>query len=204
MAAQITTTTGRIRRGLDEDRWWWSDEVFQIHGMAPGEVVPTTDVLLLHVLPEDRPMVAHVLDDAVRSGVAFGVSYGMADLTGHRRTVVLSGSVDPRDRSVDGVLVDVTMVERRSVAQQVDEQLRRALDSHTAIDQLKGIWRAVHGVDEVAAFDALREISQHRNVGLRRLSERAVGWLSAQGGLGAHGARMLDEAIEHACRETRS
>ena len=44
---------GRFSFDVGSDRWWWSDELFDIYGFAPGSVVPTTELVLSHVHPDD-------------------------------------------------------------------------------------------------------------------------------------------------------
>ncbi len=48
---RIGPLAGSFTWDLPDDRWWWSEEMFVIHGFAPGEVVPTTDLLLLPQAP---------------------------------------------------------------------------------------------------------------------------------------------------------
>ena len=38
-----------------DERWEWSPEVARIHGYEPGTVTPTTDLVMRHKHPEDRP-----------------------------------------------------------------------------------------------------------------------------------------------------
>jgi hypothetical protein len=38
-----------------EDRWEWSDEVAIMHGYRPGTVTPTTELVLSHKHPDDKP-----------------------------------------------------------------------------------------------------------------------------------------------------
>ena len=42
---------------IPDDRVWWSDQLFRIYGMEPGEVVPTYETFLEHVHPDDRESV---------------------------------------------------------------------------------------------------------------------------------------------------
>ena len=52
-----------------EDRWWWSDEIYAIHGFEPGEVVPTTALILAHKVVDDLEKCRSTLASAkVRPG----------------------------------------------------------------------------------------------------------------------------------------
>jgi len=54
------------------------------------------------------------------------------------------------------------------------EHLREALESRDVIGQAKGILMARRGCTPDAAFEALRRVSQHRNVKLRQVAEQVV------------------------------
>ena len=51
------TTPGQFRVDLATDVWWWSPETYRLHGFEPGEVVPTTSLVLAHKHPADRARV---------------------------------------------------------------------------------------------------------------------------------------------------
>ncbi|HVW35307.1 MAG TPA: ANTAR domain-containing protein, partial [Acidimicrobiia bacterium] len=54
------------------------------------------------------------------------------------------------------------------------EHLREALESRDTIGQAKGILMARRGCTADAAFEALRRVSQQRNVKLRAIAEQVV------------------------------
>ena len=54
------------------------------------------------------------------------------------------------------------------------EHLREALESRDVIGQAKGILMARRGCTPDAAFEALRKVSQHRNIKLRDIAEQVV------------------------------
>lgn len=54
------------------------------------------------------------------------------------------------------------------------EQLQRALVSRSGIDQAKGVFRVLYGVDEEAAFTMLRTQSQELNVTLRNVAREVL------------------------------
>lgn len=54
------------------------------------------------------------------------------------------------------------------------EHLREALESRDVIGQAKGILMARRGCSPEAAFEALRKVSQHRNVKLRDIADQVV------------------------------
>lgn len=195
MHPQHAAQVGQYHFTAGEDRWWWSDGMFEIHGMEPGEVVPTRDLFLRHVHPDHTERVAAAITACARDGSTLGEHYTLVDLTGAHRTVTFSGGREERAEGavVSGFLVDVSAVQRETVASEVNSQLHQALESHAVIDQAKGVLMLVYGIDGDAAFELLRWSSQQRNVRLLALAERLVAAVEAAGGLSPVWRAKLDE-----------
>lgn len=196
MPSATPAQVGRFRFSEPTGRWWWSDGMFEIHGMESGDVVPTLDVMARHVHPDDRDRVIEVLQQHAGRGEPFGCQYRLLQLSGTERTVTLTGSTaDEGDARgvVTGFLVDVTAAQRDVVAHHVNEELNQALESHAVIDQAKGVFMLGYGVDEGTAFELLRWGSQQRNVRLLTLARRLVAAVEGSGGLGAAARRRLDD-----------
>lgn len=73
---------GGFRYSRVRDEWEWSDNVASMHGYRPGEVVPTTELLLLHKHPDDRRYVAQTLDAIRTAGRPFSSRHGIGDAKG--------------------------------------------------------------------------------------------------------------------------
>ncbi|GEK19577.1 ANTAR domain-containing protein [Cellulomonas xylanilytica] len=186
-----STDVGRFRSGADGDRWWWSDHMFLIHGMQPGEVVPTRELLLSHVHPEGRSVVAGTLDGCRDDPDPRACEYRLVSMSGAVRHVVMAIAGGGGD--VTGFLVDVTGARDTLLAERVNSELALALESHATIDQAKGILMLTYGVDEDAAFGVLKQSSQRHNTRLRELAERVV--QVAAGGIEATTSELLDETL---------
>ncbi|MDM7853834.1 ANTAR domain-containing protein [Cellulomonas alba] len=187
---------GHFRINAEDGRAEWSDQLFELHGMAPGEVVPSRDVLLWHVHPDQRERVDAALRSCVRSDQPVALSYVLVDLAGDELMVDLTavGQAGPDGRrAIVGFLLDAGVAFRSAVAAQVDDQLRRAVESHAVIDQAKGVLMLVYGIDGEAAFELLRWSSQQRNVKLLSLAERVVRAAVTVGGLAPDVRAQLDE-----------
>lgn len=187
-----STQVGRFRFGAATDRWWWSDHMFLLHGMQPGEVVPTRELLLTHVERDARPIVAETLDGGAVAPDPRACEYCLVDMSGTVRRVVLAVAGDG-DGDVTGFLVDVTAAHAALLADRVNAELTLALESHAAIDQAKGILMLTYGVDEDAAFGILKQSSQRHNTRLRELADRVVA--VAAGGLESTTSELLDETL---------
>ena len=53
--------TGRFVYHVAGQLWEWDDDVYTIHGYAPGEVEPTMDLILQHKHEQDRERVEETL-----------------------------------------------------------------------------------------------------------------------------------------------
>ena len=194
--AHSPAQVGRFSYTAPTGRWHWTDEMFTIHGMAPGDVVPTMALMSRHIHPQDRGQVLDALGQCAVDGVPFGCQYRLLDLSGAERSVTLTGAGESGDdalHTVTGFLVDVTASQRDTVALRVNEELTQALRSHAVIDQAKGAFMLGYGIDGDAAFELLRWGSQQRNVRLVTLAERLVAAVEGGGGLGSDTRRLLDD-----------
>ncbi|MGY4642323.1 ANTAR domain-containing protein [Cellulomonas sp. URHB0016] len=193
---------GRFRFTTSTDRWWWSDQMYTIHGMDPGDVVPTRDVLLAHAVLEDRGRLSAALDSAPGAVEPHTCEYRLHDLQGVEHTVLLTLAVEgpgPEGPGVSGFVVDRTAALDTTVAERVNAHLSAALESHAVIDQAKGVLMLTYGVDGDAAFAMLRSSSQERNVRLRALAERVVH--AARHGLDPQVRERLDTLVVSALAE---
>ncbi|MGC5166067.1 PAS and ANTAR domain-containing protein [Luteimicrobium sp. DT211] len=178
------TDVGSFRVDLASGRWWWSDEVYAMHGFERGEVVPSAEVLAAHKHPDDRVQVDDVVRDAVAANEPFSSFHRIVDADGRVRTVAVVGRPhlddDGEPVSVEGFFVDITGPQRRTSQAEASEAIRAAAASRGVIEQAKGIVIAVLGGDEDSAFDALREAGARRGVRLRAVAEQLVAAVTAR------------------------
>ncbi len=59
-----------------ENRWEWSDEVARMHGYEPETVEPTTERVLSHKHPDDKPTVAELIEQVRLHGAPFSSLVG--------------------------------------------------------------------------------------------------------------------------------
>jgi hypothetical protein len=179
LTAGVAHQTGPFRYDVAQDRWWWSDEVYRMHGFEPGEVVPTTAMILAHKHPDDRERYAGALTSASLLGGTFASVHRILDAQGKERVLAAFGEAHPTADGVPvavitGWFVDVTGSVRALAADEATRQIR-ASDAHRAvIDQAMGVTAARIGVSVEEAFELLRGASMRSNVKLRTLAERVV------------------------------
>ena len=79
---------GNIEYRYDTDSWTWSDTVARIHGYVPGQVQPTTELVLSHKHPDD---LAQVTARLTQAQAPFSSRHRICTTTGETRTVVVVG-----------------------------------------------------------------------------------------------------------------
>ncbi|MDF3312972.1 PAS and ANTAR domain-containing protein [Rhodococcus sp. T2V] len=200
---------GSFRFFLDGQRWEWSDTVAQMHGYRPGEVTPTTELLLSHKHPEDHPHVARVLDRMINDAEPFSSKHRIIDTTGTIHQVVVVGDRMHDDTGAvigtTGFYIDITDSHRNDVKDSVDETVAALEQSRAVIEQAKGALMLVYGIPADRAFDILTWRSQETNTRLRTLAERIVaafGELEPDTGLRTRFDHLLLTAHQRASRTT--
>lgn len=185
-------TVGRFRFFSGDQRWEWSDAVARMHGYEPGQVEPTTDLLLKHKHPEDRERAAAVVDHVV-NGRPFSSRHRIVDTTGCTRCVVVVGDkmLDAGGRLIgtSGFYVDVT----DSLSSDITNVLSSVAEARARIEQAKGVLMAAYGVAAQRAFEILVWRSQEMNLKVRDLASR---FLDAVTGTGSPETRsQVDHAL---------
>ncbi|WP_423462159.1 PAS and ANTAR domain-containing protein [Promicromonospora sp. MS192] len=174
---------GRYRLDVASGRWSWSDEVFVMHGFSPGEIVPTTELILSHKHPDDRDRVDHVLRAAAATGRPFSSVHRIVDAHGASRTLAVTGQArrDPTSGVVTelyGYFIDVTEASREDAQREATASIRAAAEHRASIEQAKGAIMVAFGITDDEAFDRLRTASNQLNVPVRELATWLVDWLS--------------------------
>ncbi|RDH77533.1 ANTAR domain-containing protein [Mycolicibacterium moriokaense] len=168
---------GWYRYYFADERWEWSPEVARIHGYAPGEVEPTTRLVLSHKHPDDYEQVAATLEHVRRTLSPFSTRHRIITVAGKTRDVVVIGE-RMRDNSgqvvgTQGFYVDVTPAGEIQAAI-IGEAVAEIAENRATIEQAKGILMVVYRIEADAAFDLLKWRSQETNVKLRALAEQLI------------------------------
>ena len=179
LTAGLAYETGAFRYDVGADRWWWSDEVYRMHGFEPGEVVPTTAMILAHKHPDDRDRYAGALTGASLRGGTFASVHRIVDAQGGERVLATFGEAHATADGapvtvITGYFVDVTASVHALAATEATRQIQASAEHRAVIDQAMGVTAARTGVSIEEAFDALRAASMRSNVKLRTLAARVV------------------------------
>ncbi|MFD7311986.1 PAS and ANTAR domain-containing protein [Promicromonospora sp. NPDC059942] len=173
-------TVGRYRYDVATDEWWWSDEMYRIHGFEPGDVVPTTALILAHKHPDDPPAGRQAPAGVVTAtGQPFSSVHRIMDARGQERTVVVvgQGRRDPDTRRVVelvGYFIDVTAGIKAQANRAANSSIQAAAATRAPIEQAKGIIAFALGIDSAEAFQRLRSASNDTNVAVRDVARQIV------------------------------
>jgi hypothetical protein len=197
---------GRYVYDLATEVWWWSDETYTIHGFEPGDVVPTTAMILAHKHPDDRERVRAVLQEARATAEPFSSVHRIMDAHGQSRTLVVTGQ-GRRDLTsgdvveLTGYFVDVTATIAARASQEASAAIAASARSRATIEQAKGALAVLLGVDPETSFELLRARSNDINVPVRELARWVLdrvgdsprGTIASEDGLfGWLGAKVAD------------
>ncbi|MFP5312283.1 MAG: ANTAR domain-containing protein [Actinomycetes bacterium] len=170
--------SGTFKLHVASGKMQWSGGVFGIHGLHPGEVVPTYELFMAHKHPQDRESVRIVWEDLLTAGGQGALLHRVIDVRGRERRVfsALQSVVEPSGQVeyVRGFMVDVTQSLRIESQHAASEAIEGVYEHKAVIEQAKGIVMALRGVDGPAAFQVLATRSQHANVKLHIVAEELV------------------------------
>jgi hypothetical protein len=167
---------GRYTYRPDSDEWWWSDTMFEIHGFEPGAVVPTTELVMRHIHPEDVPAARDSLEAALKGNDPFSFLHRIRTARNDVRVVLAAGHLDDEDgtRVVQGHLVDITDLRQDAVDTEVDTAVVDFVEHRAAIEQAKGVLVQLYSVDADTAWALLRAFSADTNRKVRDIARVLV------------------------------
>jgi PAS domain S-box-containing protein len=198
LAAVSPQAVGWFRFYFDDRRWEWSEQVQRLHGYEPGTVSPTTELVLSHKHPDDRDRVAATIDDIMHTRGALSSRHRIIDTDGAVHWVVVIGDqfLDGRGVAIGthGFYVDITPIQR-SREDTITARLGEITDKRAPIEQVKGMLMLVYDLDDDAAIDLLKWLSQESNVKLRVLAERISTTLRATARGAIVGRTIFDHAL---------
>jgi hypothetical protein len=166
---------GSFRYFLADDSWEWSEAVALMHGYRPGQVRPTTALVMSHKHPDDASDVALLIEEVTGHGQPFRSRHRIIDTHGRTHPVLVIGDrLCAKDGTVlgsQGFYVDLSdFADDNNVdAAIADFTAHRAL-----IEQAKGILMVTYSISAEQAFDILVWRSQETNTKLRNLVAQIV------------------------------
>lgn len=193
------TSPGRFTYHVAGDRWEWGDDVYAIHGYAPGEVRPTTELFLRHKHRADRKRVEDTFQRVIRTGEPFNVYFRVVAHGTERRVVVVGEGVrgdDGRVARLEGYYLDLTPEFDAESSAAADAAVEASASGRATIEQAKGVLMLGYGLHEDAAFAMLRWWSRNRNLKVREIAERLL-TVAREGTFSHPGLRRLLDTLIH-------
>ncbi len=196
LARGVEQQIGQYRLDLTTHHWWWSPETYRMHGFEPGEVVPTSELILAHKHPDDRDRVRGMLKNACRTGEPFSSVHRIMDAHGKQRSLVIVGQ-GRHDRvtgeviELMGYFIDITRTVKAHAQDEARRDIRASAASRGPIEQAKGILTGALGVDPEESFQMLKRASNEHNVPLRDLARLVVDEASCGRGSAEHVTNLL-------------
>ena len=191
LSAGTPPPLGRFR--FNGAAWTWTDEMFAMHGFAPGEVVPSGELMLAHIHPDEVPGARLVFKQALLSGLPYASYHHLVDAGGRRRTVLVTGwgRLDDRGEVVElaGTMVDLTEVVHTDTQVEVSAAIAGVTKHRAVIEQAKGMLMLALGLHPDDAFDVLRAHSQNNNIKGHDLAERLTSTVLEKPGGGADASK---------------
>jgi ANTAR domain/PAS fold len=149
-----------------------------MYGYERGTVEPTTELILSHKHPDDKPAVTELIEQVRRHGVPFSSRHRIIDTHGNVHVVVVVGDglFDECGQTIGttGFYVDVTDEFDADVRHSLDEVVATIARNRAVINQAIGILMLAYRVPAEKAFDMLAWRSQQTNVKLRHIAARFV------------------------------
>ena len=191
--APPVSLTGRYRYDRRSGAWWWSAEMYTLHGVVAGSPV-CTETLLERQHPDDRPAVLAALTTSCATGQPFTVRSRVQHGADGRRDVVLVGepTLGPESTvtAVEGMCVDLTgcppsdasTAEVAALRTEIG-QLHEAMASRAVIEQAKGVLMLLTTCTDTVAFELLIHMSSHTHRKVREVAAQIMASATGVAGL---------------------
>ena len=144
--AEEVAQTGSWEWDTKTDRLLWSENLYRIFGLEPGEITPTPDYVTERTHPDDRARVEARLDGARRRGrlgpLEYRIIRGDGEVRHLRAIQAVIEEADEVGQKLVGAVQDVTDWRRAE----------RQIAAHLAVADSLSHWElAEHGFDELLA-----------------------------------------------------
>jgi PAS domain S-box-containing protein len=134
----------------------WSDNLYRLFGLEPGQLTPSTDYVVQRAHPDDRERVRRVVEEAARTGHIGPLDYRILNHDGTARylqsRLVRVEEAEGAGARLVGSVQDVT--EQRRVAQEIA--------AHIAVSEALAAWESF----EWGAQELLRRLGEAMEFGV--------------------------------------
>ncbi|MDO9400109.1 MAG: PAS domain S-box protein [Polaromonas sp.] len=190
--AQHLGRIGNWELNLKTGQLWWSDEMYELYGLAREDFDGNPDTVIRLTHPDDRPGYERLRDEAIRNGLPLDIEYRIVTPGGQTRWIHQLGElhVDSTGMAIlrDGVAQDITgrkLAER--AAARTTELLRRTGEMgkiggwEVILDGMRLVWS--EQIYRIHELDRATEPSVAEALAFYALEARAVMNAAVQGAL---------------------
>ncbi len=174
----LPSTVGSFRVWFATRRWEWSENMYRMHGYVPGEIEPTTELILGHKHPEDRDRVAELINRSLNQREPFSSRHRFFDTGGIEHNVMVVADLirgdDAEPVGTSGFYIDLTDTLAEAGTAAVNAALPEVVRARAEIEQAKGVLMRMYRVSADQAFQVLVWRSQETNVKLRDLAAQLL------------------------------
>lgn len=149
---------GSWRRDIPTGWSHWSDEIYAMFGYEPNEVVPTVDLVITHVHPDDRAVFQKIIAEAVQKEENSKLTFRITDKSGNLKWIYCELRVEFDANGDPAVLrgfnQDITEQKK------AEETLRKSEANLTAI--VENTDANIYSIDENLRYLAVNSVLKNR------------------------------------------
>lgn len=193
--------TGTFEYSFDSGEFSWSDEVYRVHGYERGQIIPTFELGLTHIVPELRDQAQAFWADITTGGGPLSSYLTLQDAKNRQRQILVTGDMLHQDGvpvGVWGLVIDLTYSIHADSHRVANEAVAAAMKNRGMIEQAKGILIGQTGITAEEAFELISQRSQDTNRKVQALAQDIVEQASRtdqQNIQGLHLARTILDAL---------
>jgi PAS domain S-box-containing protein len=112
--AQGVAHIGSWKFNLKSKELYWSDELFRIYGLKPGEQIASLDLAMESIHPDDKKHAEITFNTAIETGQPYQIEYRIIHPTGEERIIYGIGEINKDDPdNIYGTGQDITKRKKR-------------------------------------------------------------------------------------------
>lgn len=175
--AYLDCPTGLVEYFFSDGIFRWSDDLYRIYGYERGDVIPSMDMALAHIEPDDRPTVQAFWDRVATSGGPSSIYVSIRDRKDRQHKLLFSADFILEGGApvgVWGVVVDLTQSIHTDRHQLATEAVAASARNRAVIEQAKGILMGRTGVTADEAYELISQQSQALNKKVYAIAQEIV------------------------------
>jgi AmiR/NasT family two-component response regulator len=178
--------TGLVEYYFNEGIFRWSDGLYRMYVFERGEVVPSMDMVMPHLEPEDRPRVQAYWEHVSKHGGPSSVYVSIRDRKDRQHKLLYSADYimdGTAPVGVWGVVVDLTTSIHTDRHKLATEAVAASAVNRAVIEQAKGILMGRTGITADEAYALMSQQSQDTNRKVYAIAQEIIDRTAA----GTHG-----------------